>query len=100
MSWALDAVAPWFSIQDVLVSMFIVALPLQIWAGSQFYVTAWKTGRHGGTDMNTLIALGTWCQVLVRSSRLDRITIEEAEELGRSLTASLLDVVTKRSGKK
>jgi P-type Cu+ transporter len=59
MSWALDAVAPWFSIQDVLVSMFIVALPLQIWAGSQFYVTAWKTGCHGGTDMNTLIALGT-----------------------------------------
>jgi Cu+-exporting ATPase len=58
-TWGLDFLAPWFSTQDVLTSMFIVALPLQLWAGSQFYVSAWKTGRHGGTDMNTLIALGT-----------------------------------------
>ncbi|HLG10373.1 MAG TPA: heavy metal translocating P-type ATPase [Dehalococcoidia bacterium] len=48
-----------FSVQDLLISMFIVALPVQIWAGWQFYVITWKTARHGGTDMNTLIALGT-----------------------------------------
>jgi Cu+-exporting ATPase len=47
------------SVQDVLTSMFIVALPIQVWAGWQFYVLTFRTGRHGSADMNTLIALGT-----------------------------------------
>ncbi|HWC31076.1 MAG TPA: heavy metal translocating P-type ATPase [Dehalococcoidia bacterium] len=48
-----------FTVQDLLVSMFIIALPVQIWAGWQFYTITWKTARHGAADMNTLIALGT-----------------------------------------
>jgi Cu+-exporting ATPase len=47
------------SVQQVLVAMFVVALPVQIWAGWQFYVGTWKTARHRTADMNTLIALGT-----------------------------------------
>ena len=39
--------------------LFLFALPVQVWAGAQFYTGAWKVGRHGSTDMNTLIALGT-----------------------------------------
>ena len=38
---------------------FTVALPVQLWAGRQFYEGAWRIGRHGSTDMNTLIAAGT-----------------------------------------
>ncbi|PKN78832.1 MAG: heavy metal translocating P-type ATPase [Chloroflexi bacterium HGW-Chloroflexi-9] len=38
---------------------FLVTLPVQVWAGAQFYRGAWKIGRHGSTDMNTLIAVGT-----------------------------------------
>jgi Cu+-exporting ATPase len=48
-----------FSVQQILVAMFVVALPLQVWAGWQFYAGTWKTARHRTTDMNTLIALGT-----------------------------------------
>ena len=48
-----------FSVQEILTSMFIVALPVQVWAGWQFYATTWKTARHRTADMNTLIALGT-----------------------------------------
>jgi len=48
-----------FTVQDLLISMFIVALPVQIWAGWQFYAITWKTARHGAADMNTLIAIGT-----------------------------------------
>jgi Cu+-exporting ATPase len=48
-----------FSVQQILVAMFIVALPVQIWAGWQFYAATWKTARHLTADMNTLIALGT-----------------------------------------
>ncbi|MSQ30536.1 MAG: copper-translocating P-type ATPase [Dehalococcoidia bacterium] len=38
---------------------FAAALPVQVWAASGIYAGAWRVGRHGGTDMNTLIAVGT-----------------------------------------
>jgi hypothetical protein len=43
----------------------------------------------------TLLAVAPWCQVLVESRRLSRLTIEEAEEIGRAVTASLLAVTKK-----
>ena len=43
----------------------------------------------------TLLAVAPWCQVLVESRRLSRITIEEAEEIGRAITASLLTITRK-----
>jgi hypothetical protein len=46
----------------------------------------------------TLLAIAPWCQVLVESHRLSRLTIEEAEEIGRAVTASLL-TVTRRGAK-
>ncbi len=47
------------SVQLLLTLQFLIALPFQAWAGSQFYVAAWKQLKHGSADMNTLIALGT-----------------------------------------
>jgi Cu+-exporting ATPase len=38
---------------------FLLATPVQFWAGWQFYVGTWKTARHFTADMNTLIAVGT-----------------------------------------
>jgi hypothetical protein len=43
----------------------------------------------------TLIAVAPWCQVLIESGRLGRLTIEEAEAVGRALTAALLTVTKK-----
>ncbi len=37
----------------------ILATPIQLYAGSRFYRGAWATAKHGTTDMNTLVALGT-----------------------------------------
>ena len=51
------------------------------------------------TEQLTLIALAPWCQVLIQSDRLSHITIEEAEDIGRGLTAGLLNIVIKRRGK-
>jgi len=45
--------------QPLHIAFFVLALPVQLWAGKQFYVGAWRIGRHGATDMNTLIAAGT-----------------------------------------
>ncbi|MGE0134678.1 MAG: heavy metal translocating P-type ATPase [Dehalococcoidia bacterium] len=38
---------------------FLLATPVQFWAGWRFYAGAWRVARHGSADMNTLIALGT-----------------------------------------
>ena len=38
---------------------FLLATPVQFWAGWQFYVGFWKATRHRTSDMNTLIAVGT-----------------------------------------
>jgi Cu+-exporting ATPase len=36
-----------------------LATPVQVWAGREFYVSAWGAARHRTSNMNTLIALGT-----------------------------------------
>jgi len=53
-------VAPWLPaiLTDPLFQLAL-ATPVQLWAGWPFYVGAWKALRHGSTDMNTLIAVGT-----------------------------------------
>ncbi|MBE0568784.1 MAG: copper-translocating P-type ATPase [Deltaproteobacteria bacterium] len=38
---------------------FLLATPIQFYAGSRYYRGAWAAARHGSTDMNTLVALGT-----------------------------------------
>ena len=39
--------------------LFVLATPVQFWAGRQFYVGAWGALKHRTTTMNTLIAVGT-----------------------------------------
>ena len=39
--------------------IWLLATPVQFWAGFQFYQSAWQGLKHGRTNMNTLISLGT-----------------------------------------
>ena len=39
--------------------ILVLTTTIMLWAGRQFYVRAWAAARHGGSDMNTLIAVGT-----------------------------------------
>jgi P-type Cu+ transporter len=39
--------------------LLVVATIVQFWAGRIFYRAAWAAARHGSTNMNTLVALGT-----------------------------------------
>ena len=43
----------------VTVTSFVLATPVQFWAGWQFYTGAWNRLRHLDADMNTLVAVGT-----------------------------------------
>jgi Cu+-exporting ATPase len=45
--------------QVMWVILFLLTTPVQFWAGWRFYKGAWLTAKHGSTDMNTLIAVGT-----------------------------------------
>ena len=51
---------PW--VPSILTShavLWALATPVQFWIGWQFYRGAWGALRHGNTNMNTLIAVGT-----------------------------------------
>ncbi|MBA2248464.1 MAG: heavy metal translocating P-type ATPase, partial [Chloroflexia bacterium] len=39
--------------------LLIAATVVQFWAGRVFYRATWAAARHGGTNMNTLVAVGT-----------------------------------------
>jgi P-type Cu+ transporter len=40
--------------------LFVLTTPVQLWAGWRFHAASWKIARHGSSDMNTLISLGTF----------------------------------------
>jgi Cu+-exporting ATPase len=40
-------------------ALLLAATLVQFWAGSGFYRAAWQAARHGSTNMNTLVAVGT-----------------------------------------
>ena len=42
------------------------------------------------------ISITPWCEVLLATDRLPRLTIDEAEELGRAVTASVIRILAKR----
>ena len=42
---------------DIL--LLVLSTPVQFWAGKRFYAGAWSALKHGTSNMNTLIAVGT-----------------------------------------
>ncbi len=40
-------------------AMLALTLPVLLWSGRQFFVSAWRAFQHRTADMNTLIAVGT-----------------------------------------
>ncbi len=45
--------------QTMWIILFLLATPVQFWAGRHFYQNAWASIKHGGTNMNTLVVVGT-----------------------------------------
>jgi P-type Cu+ transporter len=52
---SLSAVSP----QAIAYLLLGLTTAVMLWAGRHFYTRAWSAARHGGADMNTLIAVGT-----------------------------------------
>ena len=47
-----------------------------------------------------LIALAPWCQVLMTDERFQKLSVQEARDLGDALTASLTARIIKRGGRR
>ena len=52
------------AVRDILpfridILLFVLTTPVQFWAGKRFYDGAWSALKHGTSNMNTLIAVGT-----------------------------------------
>ena len=59
MPWLYEVPAP-----QLKIGLFVLTLPVVLWAGAQFYVAAWRGFRHRSADMNTLIGVGTGAAML------------------------------------
>jgi P-type Cu+ transporter len=60
MVGSLGDLLPW--VPGVLTNrylLWVLATPVQFWAGWRFYKGAWASLRHATADMNTLVAVGT-----------------------------------------
>lgn len=60
----LPDVLSWFGVRPwpetlVRISQLLLATPILFWAGSQFFVSAWKSLKFFQANMDTLVALGT-----------------------------------------
>ena len=58
----LAALFPWLFAappQSIAFVLLVLTTGVVLWAGRQFYRRAWAAAKHGGADMNTLIAVGT-----------------------------------------
>ena len=50
---------PGLAMEDLNRLALLPATFIQVWAGGRFYRAAWRAARHGATNMDTLIAVGT-----------------------------------------
>ena len=59
---SLRGALPWLYALDpqaLRVGLFVLTLPVLLWAGRTFYLGAWRGFQHRSADMNTLIGVGT-----------------------------------------
>ena len=50
--------------QTLKLGLFVLTLPVVLWAGRAFYLGAWRGFQHRSADMNTLIGVGTGSALL------------------------------------
>ena len=64
VSVVIGAIAMWLSmsymeVRPVQYGLLIATIVIMTWAGRRIYAGAWSGAKHGTSDMNTLVALGT-----------------------------------------
>ncbi|MBI3015978.1 MAG: copper ion binding protein, partial [Candidatus Tectomicrobia bacterium] len=77
---------PWMPgfLQNFVV-LWILATPIQFWAGGQFYAGAWAALKHRTANMNTLIAVGTSAAYLYSVALILYPSFFEVEGVARAV---------------
>ena len=88
-------------ISPTVANVFFLALatPVQFWAGSRFYRSAWSAARLRTSNMNTLVAIGTstayfysLAVTILRPAFEDSLTFSDAAVGGSHSTGTYFDV--------
>ncbi len=77
----------------VNVFLLAIAIPIQFWAGKEFYSGGWGALKHRTSNMNTLIAIGTSVAFAYSlAATLSRGTFEASSLFGGHATGTYYDV--------
>ena len=77
----------------VNVFLLAIAIPIQFWAGKEFYSGAWGALKHHTSNMNTLIAIGTSVAFAYSlAATVSRDAFEESTLFGGHATGTYYDV--------
>ena len=77
----------------VNVFLLAIAIPIQFWAGREFYSGAWGALKHRTSNMNTLIAIGTSVAFAYSlAATISRETFEASTLFGGHATGTYYDV--------
>ena len=77
----------------VNVFLLAIAIPIQFWAGKEFYSGAWGALKHRTSNMNTLIAIGTSVAFAYSlAATISRDTFEASTLFGGHATGTYYDV--------
>jgi Cu+-exporting ATPase len=75
------------------VFLLAIAIPIQFWAGREFYDGAWGALKHRTSNMNTLIAIGTSVAFAYSlAATISRETFEASTLFGGHATGTYYDV--------
>ena len=77
-------IAPW----NLTPLLLVAATIIQFWAGGEFYRQAWAAAKHGTTNMNTLVVIGTSAALIGIVGLLARVgrrrSIVDTADVGRA----------------
>lgn len=77
----------------VNIFLLAIAVPIQFWAGKEFYSGAWGALKHRTSNMNTLIAIGTSVAFAYSvAATISRGTFESSTLFGGHSTGTYYDV--------
>ncbi|MCW3476680.1 heavy metal translocating P-type ATPase [Limobrevibacterium gyesilva] len=74
-------------------AQLLLAAPVQFWIGARFYAAGWKALRHGGGNMDLLVALGTSAAFLLSAAQTAAAWPDQPPHLYFEAAAAVITLV-------
>lgn len=76
---------PWFATPAAAWVQLVLTVPVLVYAGAPIFRAAWSAVRHGGSDMNVLVAIGTLTTFIDSAVRLIASASSESPHAGHGV---------------